>query len=317
MPASLFKYGEQSKGDDCMSYKDKEWLTYEYVNQRRTRDEIAEQFGVSRRTVSHFIQKYNIPKPCQESEITVDVACHRCKNKTSKKLRYLKQRIRKGETKFYCDDCLPKVQSDKFSGENNPNYGGTFHGTLTSEWSPEKRKAASKKLSETRIANGTSKGANNPRWKGGRKELNCVICGKPSLHSPYTYRKITAGHQKPCCSNECSLALSRRSVKTSSTSIEIKMANELNARGIEYTEQYVLGDKFRLDFFLPEYNIVIECDGNYWHTLPATIARDKRKNAYVKACGFSMYRFWESEINRDVESCVDVVMAEINAKEAI
>lgn len=101
------------------------------------------------------------------------------------------------------------------------------------------------------------------------------------------------------------------------TSIEIKMAEELTARGIEYIEQYNLGDKFALDFFIPEYNIVIECDGDYWHTRPEAIRRDKRKNAYVKACGFSMYRFWEREINADVEACVDVVMAEINDKEAV
>jgi len=99
------------------------------------------------------------------------------------------------------------------------------------------------------------------------------------------------------------------------TSIEVKMAEELTARGIEYIEQYNLGDKFALDFFIPEYNIVIECDGDYWHTRPEAICRDKRKNAYVKACGFSMYRFWEREINADVEACVDIVMAEINRKE--
>jgi hypothetical protein len=31
----------------------------------------------------------------------------------------------------------------------------------------------------------------------------------------------------------------------------------------------------------------------------------------------SLYRFWESEINEDVGACVDIVMVEINEKEAI
>lgn len=104
---------------------------------------------------------------------------------------------------------------------------------------------------------------------------------------------------------------------TRRTSIEVKMAEELRRREINYIEQHNLANKFALDFFLPEFNIVIECDGDYWHRLPKNIARDKSKNAYIKACGLSLYRFWESEINADVEACVDVVLAEINEKEAI
>jgi very-short-patch-repair endonuclease len=96
------------------------------------------------------------------------------------------------------------------------------------------------------------------------------------------------------------------------TGIEIKMTDELERREIEYIEQYNLGNKFALDFFLPEYDIVIECDGDYWHRRSDVAKRDKRKNAYIKACGFPLFRFWEHEINEDVEACVDIVMSEIN-----
>ncbi|EGI2114790.1 DUF559 domain-containing protein [Listeria monocytogenes] len=96
------------------------------------------------------------------------------------------------------------------------------------------------------------------------------------------------------------------------TSIEVKMAEELENRGLKYIEQYSLGDKFLIDFYIPQYNIAIECDGDYWHRLPKNVKRDKAKNAYIKACGISLYRFWESEINTDVEACVDITMKEIN-----
>ncbi|WP_164745631.1 DUF559 domain-containing protein [Neobacillus mesonae] len=300
-----------------MHYHNKEWLYYEYHEQRRTTDEIAEQFGINRKTVSYFLKKYDIPKPCKESELLIEITCHNCKEPTSKPLTYLRKRIKVGRTKVFCSrECADLHHSKTMTGENNPNFNGVFHGESTSEWSDEKRAKAIEKMKQTVKEKGLNIGEKNPRWKGGRKDLDCVICGKSSTYSPYTYRKIQEGKQKPCCNNECALALSRRSVKFSSTSIEVKMANELSVRGIEYIEQYILGDKFRLDFLLPEYNIVIECDGNYWHTLPKTVKRDKAKNAYIKACGFSLYRFWESEINSDVESCVDVVMAEINEKEA-
>jgi very-short-patch-repair endonuclease len=251
------------------------------------------------------------------AETSVDVLCSRCKTMIIKNLRYLVRRIRKGHSQFYCADCLKINKSESMSGENNPNFNGKFHGENPSDWSQEKRDAATSKLKQTIHEKGLLKGKNNPRWNGGLRTVNCVVCGNQSQVMPYVYKQITEGTRSPCCSRECATSFSRRHIKASKTSIEIKMAEELKNRQIEYIEQYNLGDKFTLDFFLPEFNIVIECDGNYWHTLPEVVKRDKSKNAYVKACGFSLYRFWESEINKDVEFCVDIVMAEINEKEAI
>lgn len=150
-----------------------------------------------------------------------------------------------------------------------------------------------------------------------RKKFACVMCGKEAEYDNKFVRKIEAGTRTPTCSNECSVKFARGFITQERTSIEIAMAEELVRREIEYVEQYNLGDKFRLDFLLPEYGIVIECDGDYWHNLPEVKRRDKRKNAYIKACGYSLYRFWESEINADVEACVDIILAEINEKEAI
>lgn len=202
-------------------------------------------------------------------------------------------------------------------GQNNPNFNGKFHGVTSDKWSEEKRKIAGERTSKTMIERGTSKGERNGRWKGGQKPVNCIICGNGYTVPPNVYDKIIEGKRKPCCNRDCQRLYAQTQVKKTRTSIEVKMADELNSRQINYEEQYVLGNKFALDFFLPEYGIVIECDGNYWHTLPDVAKRDKSKNAYIKACGYSLYRFWESEINADVGACVDIVLAEINEKEAI
>lgn len=155
------------------------------------------------------------------------------------------------------------------------------------------------------------------RYKGGYRKVACSLCGKETEYRNSHYEEIQNGKRTPACSTECSTAFARQHIVSERTSIEIKMAEELTRRQIEYTEQHNLGNKFALDFFLPEYGIVIECDGDYWHRLPNVARRDKSKNAYIKACGYSLYRFWESEINTDVEACVDVVIAEINDKEVI
>jgi very-short-patch-repair endonuclease len=249
---------------------------------------------------------------------SVEIRCHGCKKPFKKNLKYLKRRIRQEKYKFFCSrKCTDNYHSKNMSGENNPNFNGIFHGLTANYWTEEKRKQVGMKVSKTMIARGTSKGEKNGRWRGGRKPVNCIICGKGYTVMPNVFDKISAGTRKPCCGHNCARIYGQTQVKKSRTSIEVKMAKELTQRQIEYTEQHNLGNKFALDFFLPEYGIVIECDGDYWHRLPDVAKRDKSKNAYIKACGYSLYRFWESEINADVGACVDVVLAEINEKEAI
>lgn len=247
--------------------------------------------------------------------IYVIINCYRCNKEVAKKRSYYIRRVReKGEgVKIFCDrECVNEHHSNSMKGEDNPNYEGKWHSQCPSLWSKDKRKRATEKMVETVIREGTFRGSNNGRWAGGEKEHKCVICDKISKFSPYVHRLIEAGKRQPCCSNTCAAALGRRNIKYEATSIEVAMAVELERRGIEYIDQYNLGDKFSLDFYIPKYNVVIECDGDYWHNIPEVVIRDRSKNAYIKACGHSLYRFWEHEINENVAACVDMIMVEIN-----
>ena len=52
----------------------------------------------------------------------------------------------------------------------------------------------------------------------------------------------------------------------------------------------------------------IECDGNYWHNLPDNKKRDLKKEMLLKAEGYKLYRFTETEIKKDVSKCVAEVI---------
>jgi very-short-patch-repair endonuclease len=164
------------------------------------------------------------------------------------------------------------------------------------------------------MANRTEEG--HPRWRGGDKKVNCIECGKEYTVRPYKYDQILAGKRKPLCGANC-VSINWRKEAVPETSIERRMREELERRGIEYVQEFILGNKFALDFFLPKYGIVIECDGRYWHEKPDVAMRDKSKNAYIKKCGYSLYRFWDDEINASISSCVNKVLEEIQEKEAI
>lgn len=284
-----------------MSYKNKEWLYHERVEQHRTFTDIAKDFNVDRKSIEYYAKKFGIPKPPTYREIYVELMCHYCGDTLSKNLTYLVDRIRQGQGSFFCGKkCADAHHSEVMKGENNPNFNGEFHGIhandiLTYEERQANGRRAIEKLKETGEYEGRMR-----KLQEGHNRFFSTDEGKKLRQANGVKAYLT------CAKN-----------KTRRTSIEIKMAEELERRGIEYIEQYNLGDKFVLDFLLPDFNIVIECDGDYWHRLPKAVARDKSKNAYIKACGYSLYRFWESEINNDIEACVDVVLAEINAKEAI
>lgn len=253
-----------------------------------------------------------------KGNLMIEILCHRCKGTTEKSLQYLTRRIRDGKLKMYCSrKCSNAAHSELMTGEGNPNFDGKFHGECPSTWSKEKWEKANLKKAETFRREGTAAGENNPRWVGGKQEHDCFLCGTTSEFSPYVHRLIEAGTRKPFCSNTCAASYGRTQIKHEATSIEVAMQAELERRGIEFDAQYNFNGKFKPDFILHEYKIIIECDGDYWHRLPEVVSRDKRKNAYYRACGYSTHRFWESEIHADVGACVDDVVAEISELEAI
>lgn len=82
------------------------------------------------------------------------------------------------------------------------------------------------------------------------------------------------------------------------TSIEIKVAEQLEEYGIKYVYQKsICNGHFILDFYLPEYQLVIECNGDYWHNRPERKERDLKVEKYVKAKGKDILWLWEHDIN--------------------
>lgn len=89
------------------------------------------------------------------------------------------------------------------------------------------------------------------------------------------------------------------------TSIEKKVYDELKRRGILFEKQKLINGHFLVDAYIPSLNLVIEADGDYWHSLDKIKKQDKAKNAYLKACGFNLLRFSGTEIRNDIEGCID------------
>jgi G:T-mismatch repair DNA endonuclease (very short patch repair protein) len=98
------------------------------------------------------------------------------------------------------------------------------------------------------------------------------------------------------------------SSKKTDTSIELKVKEYLSELGIKYVHPYYLKPNlvagrqmFILDFYVPSSNLIIECDGDYWHSLPKVIERDKVKINYLTERGFRVLSLSESLINQRID----------------
>ena len=82
------------------------------------------------------------------------------------------------------------------------------------------------------------------------------------------------------------------------TSIEVKIQDFLKKLGIEfYTHQYMhIEHSYRCDIFIPSKNLVIECDGTYWHKYPTGTEIDHIRTKELLEKGFKVLRLWEFEI---------------------
>ena len=89
------------------------------------------------------------------------------------------------------------------------------------------------------------------------------------------------------------------------TSIEQKIEKLLIREGIEYRKQVPLLHKFIVDFLIPNKNLVIECDGDYWHNRLGVQEKDKIRDNTLTQNGYTVIRLWEHEINKELPKCFE------------
>lgn len=83
------------------------------------------------------------------------------------------------------------------------------------------------------------------------------------------------------------------------TSIEIKIQNFLKEMQVDFlTHQYIkdIEHGYQVDILIPSLNLVIECDGDYWHKYPLGNAIDHVRTRELLEKGFRVLRLWEKEI---------------------
>ena len=182
------------------------------------------------------------------------------------------------------------------SGENNPMYGK--HHTDRS-----KKMMSDKQTGENSYFYGLT-GRNHPLWKGGKQKFYCETCGCITWKYPSECR-----NEHKFCSHECQYKY--EGFNTSNTDIEILMQDILIKRGYSFTTQEKISHYYP-DILLTDYNIIVECDGEYWHGSDEMLKRDEMRDKILNKEGYIVVRFWGKEIKNDIEACIQKLEVIIN-----
>lgn len=88
------------------------------------------------------------------------------------------------------------------------------------------------------------------------------------------------------------------------SSIEILVRGMLDAYGIKYVKHKWITDiehTYICDIYIPTLNIIVECDGDYFHRFTSKSDRDKLRNIEIRDKGYILLRFWETTIRKHPE----------------
>jgi len=201
---------------------------------------------------------------------------------------------------------LSKVRKEMFqdglldhSGKNNSMYGKT-------PWNKGLTKATDeriKKMSENMI--------NHSIYKNKKRNAKIKKSKLGKMASKKTKEKMRISHLKEKnpmwkVNRPKEWRENQRKVRAKQilpkkdTTIEVKIQNFLKKLGIDFfTHQYMkIKHGYQCDILIPSMNLVIECDGDYWHKYPLGNDIDHVRTSELLKKGFKVLRLWEFEIKK-------------------
>jgi very-short-patch-repair endonuclease len=136
--------------------------------------------------------------------------------------------------------------------------------------------------------------SNSCRGKAAQKQVErtCRTCGK-------TFRLMLSRAQRAkFCSHAC------RRFYGGETGIERDVRLALTQLKIDYMQEHYIRP-YRIDFYLPQWQVALEVDGLYWHNPE----RDNKRDHALAAIGVTTIRITDVELNK--APCLDVVVGKL------
>lgn len=127
-----------------------------------------------------------------------------------------------------------------------------------------------------------------------------------------------------------------QSIRSKDTTIELQMRKALWECGVRYRKNYkkLIG---KPDIAITKYKIAVFCDSDYWHgydwenrnqriksnrdywvpKIERNMERDREVTVALQDEGWLVLRFWEWQIRKHLNECVEVVLQSIEARKQL
>lgn len=307
---------------------DKGWLAYMYLNQYMSMGEIAGIVGCSGEHIRQNLIKYKIPR---RDRCEID------------KLRRKPYR--------FCIDCGKRITGQKRCRSCEDTYRATEEGILYLKLRDPKRghkiskaltgyKHSKEALHNMKVAANRSE-VKEAKIRGLRAaydrndgELRRAKSNQLRGQHAAGIMLFTAAHREKISKatkgrKVCKETRQRLSKATKASwvrgamdnrapcsknpsSLEIAVAEYFDGINIIYIQQYRPESMRKpFDFYLPDINILLEIQGDYWHNLEGAHDRAKEKSNSATKLGYRVYEIWEHDIyNLGIECALYNVLSQ-------
>ena len=139
-----------------------------------------------------------------------------------------------------------------------------------------------------------------------RKVVFCEICGRRIERSLGYFTRKRRRVPYSFCSDKCWGIWFYKHCKKKNTDIEQIIANRLKKNNIQYESQKQIGKVAIVDFLIKG-KIVIEADGDYWHSLSINREKDRNRDKILSQMGYIILRFLGSKIKERPDECIRTI----------
>ena len=112
--------------------------------------------------------------------------------------------------------------------------------------------------------------------------------------------------------NKNNLPLAKQ-LRKNTTKQESKLWSIIRAgkfQGLKFKRQVPIGN-YIVDFVCREKKLIIEIDGGQ-HNIPLDIKYDKIRTEYFNSLGYKVIRFWNNDIDDNIESVYEALLKEVS-----
>ena len=106
------------------------------------------------------------------------------------------------------------------------------------------------------------------------------------------------------------IARNLRKNKTKEESILWQLLRNRQFMGLKFKRQFPIGS-YIVDFVCEEKKLVIEIDGGQ-HNVPDNIKADEARTNYINSKGYRVIRFWNNDINQNIQGVYETLLNVIN-----